>query len=786
MSDDPIQLTRIARTPNGRDFNPYLPSTELRQQIPGWDTEEVHLRDYLDVIFRRKWLIFSFLALTFITTLVLTLSSPKLYKAAAAIEIYPKEQRVTQFEEVVTAEMRTQEFFQTQVELLQNNALARRVIETLDLTEHPVVKEMLFSDKKPGPMARFKGMLKDGVNSLIDKLKPKDQKTLAQTPLFGKESLQERALLGFLGENLEVSPRRNTMIIGVEFVSPDRRLSQQIINAYTQEFVNWNMEKKLEASRLAREFLMKQIDRSKIHLEKAEEDLNRFAKQAGIVSLDSRLNSVYRQLEELNSALAEAETDLISKESYYQQATVDGPSLLPQVINNEFIATLKENYSQLLSEYQRLSSTFHDGYPSVMALKMKMESVADRISKEEEKIFLAVANEYQAVAKKVKALRQRVERQKQLVIDLNDRATQYKIMAREVETNKGIYQSLLQRTKEIESIIGVSSSNIHIVDQAMLPLKPFKPNVKLNLLLAIVVGLTGGIGLAFFLEYFADTVTNPDEISDRFHIPILGVAPLSKTNGFPIETTFANDPQSPLSEAVRSTKVSIQLAGVSSQSKSFLLTSTKPAEGKTTMAANLALAFAGAGEKVILIDADMRKPKLHRFFKDTNNNTSPGLSNFLAGVGSKGMVCNMGGNLCFIPAGPIPPNPVELLASNRFAELMQILIQRFDRVIVDGPPHPGFADSMVLSGQVGGVVLVSSMGETTRDAIRHFKKSMLAANGKILGCIINKVNLNKRFGYQSYYKYYSYYHHYGYGNKEGQRKKKFEFAKINKIDDSPT
>jgi capsular polysaccharide biosynthesis protein len=218
--------------------------------------------------------------------------------------------------------------------------------------------------------------------------------------------------------------------------------------------------------------------------------------------------------------------------------------LLPQVINNEFIATLKENYSQLLSEYESLSSTFHDGYPSVMALKMKMESVADRISKEEEKIFLAVANEYQAVAKKVKALRQRVERQKQLVIDLNDRATQYKIMAREVETNKGIYQSLLQRTKEIESIIGVSSSNIHIVDQAMLPLKPFKPNVKLNLLLAIVVGLTGGIGLAFFLEYFADTVTNPDEISDRFHIPILGVAPLSKTNGFPIETTFANDPQS--------------------------------------------------------------------------------------------------------------------------------------------------------------------------------------------------------------------------------------------------
>ncbi len=778
MSDKTIQLNQITKTSDGRDFNHYLPSTDLRQEIPEWDTEEVHLRDYLDVILRRKWLIFSFLALTFITTLVLTLSSPKLYQASASIEIYPKEQRVTQFEEVVSADMRTREFFQTQVELLQNNTLARRVIEKLDLTEHRIVKELLFSDKKPGPMARFKGMLKDGVKALIDKLKPKDQKTIEQAPLIGKESLKERALLGFLSENLEVSPRRNTMIIGVEFVSPDRRLSQQIINAYTQEFVAWNMEKKLEASRLAREFLMKQIDRSKIHLEKAEEDLNRFAKQTGIVSLDSRLNSVYRQLEELNSALAEAETDLISKEAFYQQAKVDGPSLLPQVINNEVIATLKENYIRLLSEYERLSATFHDNYPSVMALKMKMESVADHISKEEGKIFLSVANQYKAVAIKVKALRQRVEKQKQQVIDLNERATQYKIMDREVETNKGIYQSLLQRTKEIESIIGVSSSNIHIIDKAMLPLNPFKPNVKLNLLLAIVVGLTGGIGFAFFLEYFADTVTNPDEIADRFHIPILGVAPLAKTNGFPIETTFTNDPGAPLSEAIRSTKVSIQLAGASFQSKSFLLTSTKPAEGKTTMAANLALAFAGAGEKVILIDADMRKPKLHKFFKETNNNSSPGLSSFLAGVGSKGMVCDMGGNLCFIPAGPIPPNPVELLATNRFTGLMQILTRRFDRVIVDGPPHPGFADSMVLSGQVGGVVLVSSMGETTRASIRHFKKSILAANGKILGCIINKVNLSKRFGYQSYYKYYSYYHYYGYGEKKGLRKKTHEPAKI--------
>jgi capsular exopolysaccharide synthesis family protein len=773
MSDEIIELTRVMEEGGGDGSGRHLPSTQLRQEVPDWDIEEVHLRDYLDVVFRRKWLIISFLFLTFITTLVLTLSSPKLYKATASIEVYPKDQKVTQFEEVVASELRAQEFFQTQVELLQNNALALRVMERLDLASQPVIKKLLFSDQQPGPVARIKSLLQGAVNYLVAALRSDHQADPSSAPVMDEASLKERALLRFLSDNLEVSPKRNTMIIELGFTSPDRHLSQQLVNTFTSEFVHWNMEQKLEASRLAREFLMKQIDRAKINLEKAEEDLNRFAKQAGIVSLDSKLNSVYRQLEELNTALAEAESDLIAKASVYQQAKIDGPALLPQVIASEVITDLKTRYAQLRSEYDDMTSTFQEDYPSVKALRKKMDSIAERIESEEERIFLAVANEYHAVSKKVATLRSRVEQQKQRVIDLNERATQYKIMAREVETNKGIYQSLLQRTKEIESIIGVSSSNIHIVDAAMLPLKPYKPNVKLNLLLALVVGLTGGIGLAFFLEYFADSITNPDEISDRFHIPILGVAPLAKSNGYPVEQVYAHDPQAPLSEAVRSVRVSLQLSSAASSDKSFLLTSTRPSEGKTTMAANLAMAFAGAGEKVVLVDADMRKPKLHRFFGAESDPPSPGLSRFLSGVGSRGLLCRNGGRLCFIPAGPLPPNPADLLASGRFSDLMQALSRRFDRVIIDGPPLMGFADSLILSREVGGVVLVVSMEDTTRDAIRHFKKGMLNAQGKILGCIINKVNLNKRFGYQSYYKYYSYYQ-YGDGKTKTKERRKLD------------
>jgi succinoglycan biosynthesis transport protein ExoP len=588
MSDEVIELTKIPGSNMGRVRNQNLPSTDFRHAVPEWDTEEVHLRDYLDVIFRRKWLIISFLALTFITTLILTLASPKIYKASTSIEITPQNQKVTKFEDVVGTEIRAQEFYQTQVDLLQNNALIRRVVEKLELADHPVIIDTLYGDGKPGIVSSIKEAVKDFLSALISNTEDQEK----NSSLISEEAVKQQALFKFVEDNLEVSPKRNSMLIGVYFTSPDRQLSQSVANAVVQEFVHWNMEKKLEASQLAREFLMKQIDRAKISLEKAEEDLNRFAKQAGIVSLDAKLNSV---------SLAMAEAELIGKESVYKQAALDGPSGLPQVMENQVISGLKAEYARLRSEYEDLTVTFHDDYPTVKALKMKMGSIADRIRVEEQKVFLAIENQYKTGLQKVKTMGARVEQQKQMAIDLNERATQYKIMAREVETNKGIYQSLLERTKEIESMVGVSSSNINIIDQAMLPIKPFKPNVKLNLLLAIVVGMMGGLGLAFFLEYFTDTITNPDEISDRFHIPILGVVPLSKTNGFPVENIFVNDPGAPLSEAMRSTKMSIQLSGTASQASSFVMTSTKPSEGKTTMAANLALAFAGAGERVILM-----------------------------------------------------------------------------------------------------------------------------------------------------------------------------------------
>jgi len=760
---------------NGIDREPVivnenLPSTEFQENIPPWEEHEIHFRDYLDVIVRRKFLIIGVLALVFISTVIFTLSSTKIYKTSATIEVNQERSNVTKFEQLVSAELNAREFYETQVQLLRSSAMAQRVINEMDLSNHPFVAGTLFGEKgKPGIL---KGM-KLSVRNLIKSLTSGGNKTNGETnSQVTEETIRQRNLIGYINSNLAVSLKRNSMLIDVSFTSPSRELSKDIVNMVADEFLKWEMDKRLQNSRSARIFLMKQINQSKIDLERSEEELNRFAKHAGIVSLDTKLNSVYSQLGELNSALGQAKVELIAKEAVYNQAVTDGSSYLPQVMKSQIIGNLKQEFTRVQSEYQNLAVTFRDDYPEVKAIKARMENIERRIKDEEGKIYLAIKNEYMTSLKKSRSLQSSVRLQKGLAIDLNERATQYKIIDREVQTNKAIYQSLLQRLKEIESMAGIESSNIYIVDRAVLPLFPYKPKVLRNLMLAIILGLFSGIGLAFFVEYFEDTITDPDQISERFKIPILGVVPFSKHNGYPIEKTFINDPKSAFSEALRTIRVSVQLSADINHSKSFLLTSTGPSEGKTTLALNLAMTFAGVNEKVILIDTDLRKPRVYKSLALGSGDNSKGLSSYLAGIIAKGYIFDTKvKNLHVIPSGPIPPNPVELLASNRFKILMSHLGNHFDRIILDAPPFHGFADILVLSRQVGGVILVSSIGETSRDSLRHFKKELLNVQGTILGCIINKVKLSSRYGYHSYYKYYSaYYSDYGEGKKKKRKK----------------
>ena len=735
----------------------HLPSAD--GQSPFYEfqkVEDIQLRDYLDVMLRRKWLIMTVLALTFLSTMVFTLASTKIYEASAVVEVNQETPQVTKFEEVLASKVQAREFYETQVELICSRAMINRVIDKLDLTNHPVIVETLFGDGR-FELGRWVGDIFKFFEPSIEKRK--------NASAISEDLIRRQKVIKYIERNLSAIPSRNSMLINVKFRSPDRQLSLMVVNTLAEEFINWKMQQRLEASGIARDFLMLQIDRAKINLERAEEQLNQFAKKAGIVSLDARLNSIYRHLEELNSAIAIAEADMIAKKAAYQQALKDGHANLPRVLESRLIANLKDRFAELSSSYEDLKTTFHDEYPKAKNLKARLDSIGALIRAEENGIMMTIKNEYESAQEIVRSLEQRIELQKRTVLDLNDRATQYSIMAREVDTNKVIYQSLLQRVKEIESMAGVSSSNIQIVGRADLPLLPVKPDIKLNLLLSIFIGLLGGIGCAFVAEHFADMVTNPTEISDRFQIPLLGTIPQVKPDEQGLETAFLRHPWAPFSEAIRSSRVAVQLSGSGNHSKCFLITSTLPSEGKTTLAVNLALSFAAAGEKTVLIDADLRKPRLHEVFDLNHRVNGNGLSSFLADVTNKLKTFNKyHENLKVILAGPVPPNPAELLASKRFMFLLEELLRQNNRVILDGPPHIGFADTLILSRCAGGIVLVSSMGETSREAIGQFKKSITIANGTILGCIANKVDYSSKYGYGGYYRSYQKYSSYGLEN----------------------
>ena len=759
-----------------------LPSTEVHEPLPDFD-DSADLRDYLDVVLRHKWAVLTVLSGVFITVLIVSLIMKPVFRATGHLELSIQNPRVTKFEDLtgtgIQRMQQTREFIQTQVKLLQNQALSRRVIEKLHLEENPVFNPAV---AKPGHDNESDGIIKkldaavtagiDGVKSFILGIFSSGKEEKAEVdPALARLQLQQ-SMEDVYALNLDVQPERDTTIINISFSSTAPALTRDAVNTHIQEFISWQMDKRIDAAGSAHEQLEKQMEVARINLEKGEKRLNDFAQKAGIVSLNSNLNLIYRQLEEMNNALAQTQADRVAKESLYNQATTENISSLAMVMQNGLIQNLRQEQAKVEAEYQENFTTFKDDYPKLKNLKAKLQDIERRIGAEEKRILTTIKNDYLSARAKESSLAQKAEEMKQQALQLNSQATEYKILEREVETSKFIHQSLMERSKEIDAKVGTDLGNVQVVDYAVLPLTPYKPNVRLNLLLALVVGLIGGVGMAFFLEYLDNTVKRVDEISDRFGIPVVGVLPIATAeDAMDLDKLVLRRPLAAFSEAIRTTRVSIQLSSAMDQPpKMILVTSTSPSEGKSTVSSNLALAFASSEERVILIDADLRKPRLHKIYgkngKSDRWDVQKGLSQLLTGM------CKIDDaiqetdvpNLHFLCAGPMPPNPTELLASVQMKNFLAELDKRYDRIIIDSPPASGFADVLVLGNTVDGVVLVSNLGQTHREALRIFRRSMFNVGGHLLGAIVNKLDVSYHYGgyYSRYYRYYHGYSHPGY------------------------
>lgn len=732
-----------------------LPSTDYIETVAEPD-DEIDLRELLDVLIRRKWIILGSLLLCFFLSALYTFTRTPQFKAVGSIKVAQQANTLTKFDSLDSSVLKSLEFQQTQVKMLESDQIAGRIVATLDLKNNPLFNPDMGPERSTGILGQISGTIRQ-----------KNSGAHAGPAVAQEEQdriLNERIFNQFKNR-FHIAPVKNSELISISFFSQDAKLAAEIVNTSMEEFINMHMDGNIKASQDAARYLDKQIQTAQIKLEKSEQELQEFGRKIGVVSLDPKTNITIRQMEELNESLAKARADRIIKEGRYQQNKNASAGELTQIMENTLIQNLKNQHATLKAEYENLAVTFKAEYPKMRQLRARMDDINQRIGVERMAIFDSIKNEYETALRVEKELEKQVDAQKERALDQEKVAIQYKIYEREVESNKSIYQSLLQRSKEIEATVGSTLTNIQIIDAARPPLYPFKPKVALNLLLGAALGLMAGVGLAFTMEFFDNTIKNPDELYNRYRIPVLGVIPFDKENSANrqnIALKYYQDPRSPIAEAIRTTTTSVRLSAAESSPKTHLITSVLPAAGKSTLATNIALSYLAEDERCLLIDVDLRKPSLHRIFDLPQQN--PGLSSVLTGLAklSEVVVHSKEFNgLDVITSGPLPPNPAELFSSKRMRTLLEVASNHYDRIILDAPPSQGFAEILVLANMVDGVILITPEGETPREGVKHLKTSIAHVGGRLLGAIVNKSGRHKGLNSYSGYQYYSYNYEYG-------------------------
>lgn len=712
------------------------------------DEDTIDLREYWGILVRRRWTVFLVVGLVVLMALLATFLSTPIYRGSLLLQIDREEGKVLEYQNLTPEDARNaNDFYQTQYELLQSRSLARRVIDQLGLKLTDV-------DEGEGD-SLFDG-LKDGVKGLVVGLVGGGE----QEDGVAVEPDLERAFL----EQLTIEPVRNSRLVRIHYDSPDPREAAAVANAVADNFVNMNLERRFDASAYAKSFLQERLQQVRANLEDSEQRLIAYAREKAIVDLDDRLSILRQQLSEMSSELNEAQAARIAAEANYTELVQGGTFSSAQVLGSKVIGVLKERKAELDGEYQEGLKVYKPDYPKMQQIQRQIAEVERAIEQETQAIVGSIKGAYQAKIREEAQLTLRVQEIKEEILALQDRSTDYQTLKREVDTNRELYDGLLQRMKEIGVVAGIGTNNISIVDRARVPRQPFKPSLTKNLALALAIGLLGGVLLAFGLETLDDTIKVGEEVERRLGAPVLGVFPrlserlVAEEGGRAIAVKAFHEPQGHIAEAARSLRTALIFSTAEGAPSVLHFTSAGSGEGKTTASTNTAVAFAQTGSKVLIIDADLRNPSLHRAFALGNDK---GLTHLLAGDAKPAEVAQPTEvpRLFAITSGPLPPNPVELLSSAKMLDLLRLATERFDHVVIDGPPVIGLADALVLANLARASVFVVEPGATRKGALDNAVRRLNSANARILGAVLQKLGRSgSGYGYD-----YAYHYSYSYG-----------------------
>ena len=735
------------------------------------DDRSSPLRDYWQTIKRHCWLI---LVCGFILTagaLLYTFTRTPLYTAQTVILIERKPPQVLKEKDALSESVEYAEYYKTQYEILKSRALASRVIREEGLEAHPVFAGDK-TDQRTGLVAGVWQGLKNRAAGFFQ--------TKAEIPQGADPSAINPTLIDTYLAMLEIKPVRSTSLVNVAFHTPEPELSARLANAHAFAYVRYGLDLRSQTNEEAIEFLQKKLLELKERVEHSEASLNNYRRDKGIISLDDKENVVVDRLVDLNKRLTESEAERIGLQAQVHTIQKNNFAALPVINSSPVIQGMKQQLAKYEAEYASLAKEFKPGYPPLDNLKVRLDETRQRLRDEIRNEVKGIESAYAAAKTKEAELRSQMNEQKQATLNLKDSAVQYTILAREVDTNRQLYDSVLQRIKEMGVAAQIRTSNIYVMEKAQLPLWPSYPSKRRGLLLGLCLGLSAGIGLAFLLEQLDNTFKSVEEAERYIRLPSLGVVPdfarvdsrqysyvsqivhsaklelpFGASEKSDKELVLAHHPQSVVSEAYRTLRSALLLSLAGDPPRTILMTSATRGEGKTTTLINTAIVFAQMGVRVLVIDADLRRPRCHHLLKVEN---TVGLAEILAGQNepNEAIRSTAAANLFFISSGATPPNPAELLGSNRMHEILDELRNDYEFIFIDSSPVMAVSDAVLLSTMAEGVVLVVN-GKTPKQLVRTTRSRLSTGRTKILGILLNRVDM-RGGGYANYYnQYYDYY-----------------------------
>jgi succinoglycan biosynthesis transport protein ExoP len=723
--------------------------------------ETPNFRAYARILRKRFRAVLIVFFILFSVVLIATLKQKRVYRAQTLLEIQKENPDIPTIQELYEIDSVSDAYLRSQYTILGSESLARRVIDQLgldSLREFNSPKWWSWPPKKIAPAPQV----------------------FATGPNRADREVYQRVLERF-EDQLSINPINRSRLVAVQFDSQDPELAARVANSLAENYVEQNLEARWAATQKAADWLSQQLLGVKARLEKSEEQLQNYARINGLIFLETdkgpSLNVENQLIQQLQEEFTKAEAQRFEREALYRVVEAGDYESLTGISQNKVIQDLTERLAELKREYARLSTTFNGDYPRVKEIQSQADEIAAAIQEQRKSAANQITNDYQAAVRREDLVRQALRAEQKNMDQTAGRAVQYNILKREVDTNKQLYEGLLQRLKEASVSASLKASNIRVVDVAEPPTKPVKPKIQLNLGVAAIFGLGLGICAAFFQERLDDTVKGSGDVERLLGLATVGLIPVvpqpnGNHNGThrSLETTKApshngngnglrraaawhridgDEPRyTSLVEAFRSLRTSILLSTADRPPSTLLVTSTQPGEGKTTIATNLAIALAQVGQRVLLVDADLRSPSLHRLFGTQEN---LGLVSCLSGHQDWHAVVRPSGSpgLDLLFCGPIPPNPSELLSSRSMGALIRSAREKYEFIILDSAPMLALADSRILATQVTGVLLVVKNGTIPREQVMQTLSGIRSVGANVVGVALNNVDF-QTVGYYNY------------------------------------